>query len=288
MSKTENWFKPFIQKLRFKYRVSVMNENTLEESWHIRLSRASVFVYSSIIIFITFILLTLLIFATPISRFLPGYGDAGNRTKIIQNSMRADSLERQMKLENGYIAVLKQIINGDIKPDSAASLDSATVKEKARVLMNKSGSEQKFTEKFEKEEKYNLASIDTKPNEDTYVFFKPTRGVISSGFNLNEQQYGIYMITAPNESVMSVLDGTVVYTGFTLDFGWVIEVQHENNYLSVYKNNTRLLKKTGDEVKAGECIAITGDPKTKNNNNRFYFELWKQGKPINPQDVIIF
>lgn len=278
--------KPFIQKIRFKYRVSILNENTLEESWHIRLSRFSVFLLGSAFVILTFVLLTILIFTTPISRYLPGYGESGNRTKIIQNSMKADSLVQQIELQSGYLDLVKGIITGNIKADSVVSLDSADLKEQAHIMLEKSKREAKFVENFEKEEKYNLASIDTKPNENMYVFFRPTRGVISSSFNLAENQFGIYMITSPNESVMSVLGGTVVYTAFTFDYGWVIAVQHENNYFSVYKNNTRLLKKAGDEVKAGESIAITGEANKK--GTQFYFELWKQGKPVNPEEVIIF
>jgi len=288
MKKKKNNLKPFIQKMRFKYRVSILNENTLEESWHVRLSRFSVFMYVSTFIAITFILLTILIFTTPISRYLPGYGETGNRSNIIKESMRTDSLIQQVDLQEGYVDIIKGIITGKMDVDSIASLDSIALKQRARVLLDKSKREKTFVENFEKEEKYNLASIDTKPTESSYVFFRPTRGVISSSFNLAEEQYGIYLITSPNESVVSVLDGTVVYSAFTFDYGWVVEVQHENNYLSIYKNNTRVLKRVGDEVKAGESIGITGDAKGKKAGNQFYFELWKLGKPVDPEEVIIF
>lgn len=288
MKKKTNKLKPFIQKMRFKYRVSVLNENTLEESWHIRLSRFSVFTFVTTSLLAIFILLTILIFTTPIARYLPGYGESGNRSSIIAESMRADSLVQQVDLQEGYLDIIKGIINGKTKPDSIASLDSIALKQRAKVLMEKSKREKDFVEKFEKDEKYNLTSIDTKPTENTYVFFRPTRGVISSSFDMSEQQYGIFLITSPNESVVSVLSGTVVYAAFTFDNGYVIQVQHENNYLSIYKNNTRLMKKVGDEVKAGECIAITGDASGKKAGSQFYFELWKQGKPIDPEEVIIF
>lgn len=289
MKKKTKSLAPFIHKMRFKYRVSIMNENTLEESWHIRLSRFSVFMYGSALVFTTFILLTILIFTTPISRYLPGYGDSGNRTKILQESMRADSLLQQMELQKGYLAIIQNIIDGKIKPDSIKSLDQNQLKEEAHKLIEKSESEKEFTEKFEAEEKYNLQSMDdSKPSESKYVFFKPTSGVISSSFSLSDKQYGIFMITPPNESVMSVLAGTVVYAAFTFDYGWVVAVQHENNYLSVYKNNTRVLKKVGDDVKAGESIAITGEANARKTGTQFYFELWKQGKPVNPEDLIIF
>lgn len=288
MKKKSNKLAPFIEKMRFKYRVSILNENTLEESWHVRLSRFSVFMFVSSFILVTFIVLTILIFNTPIAHYLPGYGDAGNRTEIIQESMRADSLVQQINLQKGYIDIVKGIITGKMKPDSIASLDSIAMKEKAQLMVEKSENEQEFVAKFEEDEKYNLSSIETKPNENIYVFFRPTSGVISSSFNLAEQQFGIYLITSPNETVVSVLGGTVVYAAFTFDYGWVIEVQHENNYLSVYKNNTRLLRKVGDTVKAGESIALTGDASGKKTGTQFYFELWKQGKAVNPEDVIIF
>jgi murein DD-endopeptidase MepM/ murein hydrolase activator NlpD len=288
MKKKRVNLRSFFQKLRFQYRVSVLNENTLEESWHIRLSRLSVLIYASSLIITTFILITILIFTTPIRFYLPGYGDSGNRGRIISESMYTDSLLQEIELQSGYLTVLKKVIEGEIKPDSVATLDSAELKKVAVEYLEKSKAEKEFIEKFEREEKYNLSTIQAETNQNIYVFFRPTKGVISSSFNLSERQYGINIITSPNESVVSVLAGTVVYAAFTFDFGWVIQVQHEDNYLSIYKNNTRLLKKAGDKVKAGEGIAVTGEKAESKTGTQFYFELWKQGKPVNPEDVIIF
>jgi len=288
MKKKRLNFKYLFQRLSFKYRVSVMNENTLEESWHIRLSRISVFLFGSALVLFTFVLLTVLIFTTPIKHYLPGYGDSGNRAKIIQESLQVDSLMRAIQQQNKYLTVMRAIIDGRVKPDSIASLDSVALKKQAEILDKKSETEDEYVKKYEEDEKYNLGSITVKPKENGLVFFRPTSGVISSGFNPSADHYGISIITSPNESVQSVLDGTVVFAAFTFDSGWVIQVQHENNYLSVYKNNIRLLKKTGDDVKAGESIAVAGEGGAKKNYSQFYFELWKMGKPVNPEEVIIF
>jgi murein DD-endopeptidase MepM/ murein hydrolase activator NlpD len=281
-------FKSFLQKLRFQYRVSVLNENTLEESWHVRLSRLSVLVYASSLVFATFILLTLLIFATPIRYYLPGYGESGDRSNIINESMLADSLLHDAKLQTGYLNVIRSIFEGKIKPDSIAELDSVQFKQLADKHLEKSSSEKEFVKEFEDKEKYNLATIEQNYNENVFVFFRPTKGVISSTFDMAEKQYGISMITSIGETVQSVLAGTVIYTGFTFDFSYVIQIQHENNYISIYKNNSRLLKKVGDNVRAGEGIAITGNEASAKAGNQFYFELWQMGKPVNPEDVIIF
>lgn len=288
MKKNTGRLKSFLHKLRFQYRVSVLNENTLEESWHIRLSRLSVLVYGSSLVLITFIILTVLIFTTPIRYYLPGYGESGNRGRIISESMYADSLVHQVELQEGYLHIIQSIIRGDIKPESIASLDSEKLKETAHEYLQKSKSEKAFIEKFEKEEKYNLMTLAAQNNDNVYVFFRPTKGVISSSFDPGEKQYGIYMTTSSSETVVSVLAGTVIYAAYTFDYGWVIQVQHEDNYISIYKNNTQLLKKAGDSVKAGEAIALTGEAAGNKNAQQFYFELWQQGKPVNPEDVIIF
>lgn len=285
--KTGKWSQ-FLHKMRFKYRVNVVNENTLEEAWHVRLSRFSIFMYASLLIFITFIILAALIVFTPVKYYLPGYNDSGNRSALIQESMMVDSLLQQMQLQGSYLQVVKSIITGDIHPDSLKSLDSIALKERAQILMEKSENEKEFVEEYENAEKYNLSSLGTKENENIFVFYKPVSGVVSSSFDPEENQYGISVLTAPNETVASVLSGTVIYTAFTFDFGWVIQVQHDENYMSVYKNNTLLLKKQGDKVRAGEAIAFTGEDNSKKNRNQFYFELWKQGKPVNPEEVIVF
>lgn len=288
MKKKSGKWAQFLHKLRFKYRVTVVNENTLEESWHVRLSRFSMFLYTSLFVLITFVLLTVLIMYTPLKFYLPGYGNGGERSHIIEQSMQVDSLLTEMKLQETYLTVLKSIVTGEIRQDSVASLDSVSLKERAEVLIEKSKAEKEFTAQFEEEEKYNLGSLKTKEVDNIFVFFKPTTGVISSAFDLQERQYGISILTSANESVVSVLAGTVIYAAFTFDYGWVIEIQHEDNYISIYKNNNSLLKRAGDKVRAGEAIAFTGDDPDDKSGRHFYFELWKEGKPVNPEEVIIF
>ena len=288
MKKSRISLKNFFHKLKFQYRVSVLNENTLEESWHVRLSRLSVLIYASTLVIFTFTLLTILIFSTPVRYYLPGYGIDGNRNTIITESMVADSLLNESKLQNGYMLLIKSIIAGTIKPDSIQELDSVKIQDLALKFDKKSKAEEAFVKEFEAKEKFNLGTIEPNYNEAIFVFFRPTKGVLSTPFNLKEKQYGISIITTPNETVQSVLDGTIIYTAFTFEWGYVIQIQHQNNYISIYKNNTRLLKRVGDLVKAGEGIALTGEEASTKTGNQFYFELWQNGNPINPEDVIIF
>jgi murein DD-endopeptidase MepM/ murein hydrolase activator NlpD len=285
MSKKKSKWIPFIEKIRFKYRVSILNENTLEESWHVRLSRLSVMIYACLLALFTFILLTILIIATPFRYYLPGYGES-NKAETIHFSMQVDSLTTEVNLQNAYIEIVKDILSGKISADSVARLDSLVVKEKADQLGEKSNEEKQFTGNFENDQKFNLSVIPTRAAENIFVSFKPVKGVISTPFNPENNFYGVNIITSPNEAVMCVFPGTVISASFTIDAGYVIQVQHVNDYVSTYKNNTKLLKKVGDVVKAGESIAITGS--NVEDKKTFYFELWKNGRPVNPEDVIIF
>lgn len=288
MKRKKNSWKTFLQKVRFQYRVSILNENTLEESWHVRLSRFKVFLYISLFVTITFFMLASLIVYTPLKYYLPGHGGPNERVAVINKTMQIDSLLQQVNLQATYLEVLKSIITGDIQKDSTFTADTISLKERAEVLMEKARTEKEFIAKYEADEKYNLSSLAYKEIESIFVFFKPTKGVISSSFNYQEKQFGVSMVTASNESVVSVLAGTVIYTSFSFTYGWVIQIQHPDNYVSIYKHNTSLLKKPGDTVKAGEVIAFTGDDPNNKTGNHFYFELWKQGKPMNPEEVIIF
>lgn len=288
MSTTSDRWKLFLQKMRFKYRLSVLNENTLEETWHVRLSRFRVYMYVSLFLLVTFVLLTILIIYTPIKYYLPGYNGVDGRSDIIGRSMQVDSLLTQMNYQSTYLEVLKTIISGETVDDPSLNSDTIGLKERAEIMMEKSKAEKEFTEEYEKQEKYNLYSLSSKEGEAVQVFFKPVKGVISSEFDAKEKRFGISILTAFNESVVSVLPGTVVYAGFSLEHGWIITIQHNNDYVSVYKNNISLLRKSGDQVKAGEVIAFTGEDPSNKSGRHFVFELWKMGHPINPEEVIIF
>ncbi|MDE6451616.1 MAG: M23 family metallopeptidase, partial [Odoribacter sp.] len=86
----------------------------------------------------------------------------------------------------------------------------------------------------------------------------------------------------------AVLDGVVVFAGWTVKTGYVIQVQHANDLLSIYKHNSVLLKKQGDYVRAGEVLAAVGNTGEESSGPHLHFELWRAGNPLNPEDFIKF
>ncbi len=119
-------------------------------------------------------------------------------------------------------------------------------------------------------------------------FFPPVKGIITRGFNPMEGHYGIDMVAAPNEVVKATLDGTVTMSTWTLETGYVIQIQHDYELISVYKHNATLFKSVGQKVVAGDAIAIVGNSGELTTGPHLHFELWHDRVPLNPVEYIVF
>jgi murein DD-endopeptidase MepM/ murein hydrolase activator NlpD len=114
------------------------------------------------------------------------------------------------------------------------------------------------------------------------------KGIVTATFSAKENHYGTDIVANANEVVKSTLPGTVTMAAWTLETGNVIQVQHADNIVSIYKHNAELLKHMGDRVKAGDPIAIMGNSGELTTGPHLHFELWYNGTPLNPQDYISF
>jgi len=277
----------FWKKMRFKYKLSFLNENTLEEVFTFHLSRLSGVVSLAAFVVFLITLTSIVIIKTPIRNYLPGYLDSEIRQEIIVNALRADSLQQQLSVQKKYLNNVSSILRGDMQVDQVRQIDS--IKNSSTVSLEKSKQTAEFVRGYEEEEKYNLNNTQTSQvHSDNVFFYKPVKGIISSGFNAQEKHYGIDIAAAPKEPVLAAMKGTVFYAGFDANFGYVIQIQHSNGYVSVYKHNALLLKKEGDDVNAGEVIALVGNTGNLSNGDHLHFELWYKGKAVDPGAYINF
>lgn len=280
----------FWKRLHFKYRLSVINENTLEELWKIK---ASIFYGAILLSIFAFFLITItaaIIIATPIRYYLPGYLDIEVREKALRSAIKADSLEQQLKYQEIYINNIRDIFSGVRQIDSVKIIDTVSISEND-PLLQKTDIEKEYTRRFEEEEKYNLSVLPQSANSpmEGVVFFKPVKGIITGKFNPTEGYFGITINTSAKETVSATLDGVVVLAGYDIKTGYTIQIQHKNGFVSIYKNNTLLLKKTGDKVRTGEAIAIIeGDKNDEKPTAILGFELWHKGNAVNPETYISF
>ena len=133
----------FWRRLLYKYRLSIMNEDTFTETWHTRLSRLSVFVLLTVLFFVTLGIYSLLIFYTPIRNVLPGYSES-IRQRLVEETVRVDSLSTTLAVQTQYLSVIRDIMAGEVKSDTVQSLDSLQIVQREQLLQAKSEATEEF------------------------------------------------------------------------------------------------------------------------------------------------
>lgn len=288
MAKKEGKGGKFIKKLHHKYRLSVYRDTSYEEVLNLKLSRLNVLVFGGSALLIFLAIVVSIIAYTPVREFIPGYPDENTRRNIVLNARRMDSLETELNRQERYFENLNLIISGK-EPNNYDNADD-TNRNYTDIEFTRSQEDSMIRSLFEKEmsgvsvvtARSSIGSVSQKH------FFPPIKGLVTNSFNASANHYGTDIVAATNEVVKSTLAGTVIMATWTLETGWVIQVQHENNLISVYKHNAELLKKVGEYVKVGEPIAIIGNSGELTTGPHLHFELWFNGVPLNPEEYISF
>ena len=267
----------FIRHLREKHRLSVRNQHTDREIWYMHISPLNLLAGLLALILILFILIASTVAYTPVLDLLPGYPGKKSRTMLVENIMRLDSLEqelRNMQVYSENIALIMAGRNPVTRNDMLEAEDSLL-----RAQMETPGSP------------YSLYDPDAarKNLRSAMELFAPVKGVVTARFSPIDNRFGVSLATTSNQQVMAVMDGTVISAPWTPEDGFVLYVQHANNMISVYRHNVSVLKKAGDRVSSGEIIGYTGGENAPGQDkNLFEFELWHNGTPVDPQGYIVF
>jgi len=277
----------FWKRIRFKYKLSFLNENTLEEVFVFRLSRLSAILAAAVFAFLLIILTSVVIIKTPIRNYLPGYLPTEVRQEIINNELKADSLQQVLTAQTVYLNNLGGILRGDLKIDSVRQIDSLA--NGVIPEFEKSKETEEFIGRFEEEEKYNLSSLSASTSiPDNIVFYRPVKGLVSSHFSAKDRHYGTDIASNSKESILATMKGSVIYAGFDANAGYIMQIQHQNGFVSIYKHCAALLKTQGDEVSAGEVVALVGNTGKLTTGPHLHFELWYRGNPVDPEEFIAF
>ncbi|MFA9370926.1 MAG: M23 family metallopeptidase [Labilibaculum antarcticum] len=283
--------KPLLEKLKNKYRLTISNEGTFDEVLSIRLSRLNVFTVTGLFSIVLIALVTLLIAFTPLREYIPGYPDGEMRKNIENNAVLVDSLIMELDQKDRFFQGIRNVISGNdfdnVLENPADSIVDPRYKD---LSFSTSSNDSVFRKEHEEDEKYNLSLGSAAKPRDLLntLFFPPMRGLISNHYDSKIEHFGTDIVGGMNARISSILDGTVIFSEWTLNTGYVIQIQHSNNLLSIYKHNSELLKKTGEHVKAGEAIALLGNSGELTSGPHLHFELWHNGRALNPEDYIKF
>ena len=277
------------EKKTTHFRLSLLDAKTHQQLKSVRFTRTT-FIITMICATVIFCAAIFSLIAyTPIRTFIPGYPDASTKRAAIQNAIKADSLESVIFKWELYAKNLRRVLEGegglDIDSLMTASQKQAEAYNNEKHLKSQDSLLRKTVQE---EERFEIAGRITRnlPIEGMH-FFTPVKGVITQGYDIAIHPY--LDIAAPEgTSVNAIADGTVIYTGWSEETGYTIQVQHDSEIISIYKHNNKLIKNIGDKVKAGTPIALVGNTGSLSTGPHLHFELWYKGESIDPTKHINF
>jgi murein DD-endopeptidase MepM/ murein hydrolase activator NlpD len=278
----------FWQKYRSKYRLTILNDTTFEEVFAIRLSRMNIISVIGISSVIFAVLIFVLVAYTPVREFIPGYPDGETHSNIVRNVYRLDSVEHKVKVTQQYIDNIKTIFNGGTPKNyiSIAAKDTSALSHDS-ISLSISAKDSLFRLKIEQENEFDILSAQVDIKEDM-VLFPPIKGLLTNKYKPESKHYGVDIVGKTNQDVFSCYKGVVIYAAWTMETGYVVQIQHPNNLISVYKHLASVSIAQGDEVSTGKQIGKIGDVGTLSTGPHLHFELWKEGASVPPNELINF
>ena len=279
------WWRGLFRKRRF----NMLNATDNSEEWHMHLSPASIFAAFLSFVLLLFILILSLVAYTPVLEFLPGYRTEADRSResLVQNIIRLDSMERMMNDMLTYNQNIALIMEG--KTPVVRTLASSDSVRTAKVLVMPSGEDSLLRAQMEGDGQYAIAGRNSSRRavREAIELAKPVEGIITDRFDIKDGNFGVRIAAAANDRITAIDNGTVVLSLWTPETGYMVELQHANNLLSVYKGLSQSLMTTGQTIRAGELIGYNAE--AENGEVRlFEFELWNNGKPVDPEGYIVF
>lgn len=269
-----------MKKNRHKYRLAMLDDLTLREVFHFRVSLLGAISFLTISFIVLLVLLSLLIVYTPIRNILPGYSES-LRQQLIQESARVDSLQTSLAVQRQYLDVIKQVTAGDIATDSVQSLDSLQRVERVQILEQRNEVTEAFKTQYEQKEHDRLMLFDNTAPRSVRQLCRPVRGVVVVSAQPDKRIYGTTVRTAANENVMATSRGTLLSVERTADNLFAMTLQN-GPFITVYRHVSRPLKAQGTIVESGESIGLT------DGDNDIVVELWDGGQFVNPEEVIVW
>ncbi len=211
--------------------------------------------------------------------------------RLIVLSSAVDSLAYEVNIKDQFIDNLTMIIKGDDTVDIQSNTSDRRLSNlNVEIdLDNLPPIDSQFRREYEEGSDFllDLHSINAGELQEFFLF-SPISGIVLSPYNVKNKHYGIDVVSKKNEPVKCVADGTVIFSDWTQEAGFVISIQHKGNLISVYKHNSALLKKVGNFVSTGDIISIIGNTGELTSGPHLHFELWYNGNPVNPEEFVSF
>lgn len=260
--------------------VVVLDDHDPNGSASFKLHAADIIKISLLVVLVSVTVTTVIFFATPLGSFYQHRQDESLRQEVIHISERVLALQDSLLARDSQLNNMKEVLR------SAADTS---------FIVNASG--EYFTEEYNLFSRRDYSSVNAydmlSSNEiifsgslESGLDFPanyPMRGTLTQGYSAEQGHFGMDLAAAPGTEFHALANGTVFKAGWTINYGYVIYVQHAGGIISVYKHAEKLLKQEGDFVLKGDILGSIGDRGVVSSGSHLHLEIWKNGVPQMPE-----
>lgn len=279
-----------------KYKLVIFNEFTLKPVFTI-LGGAGKFIVLGILICLALVGLGAVIFAfTPLQKIIIASDQQTDREQIMILLQQVDELEVQLENLSIYTERIQRILKMDAEVEELLPLENEPFLLDHSPITQRSSEDTLLRERIQMLDRRNPFSARFRSENisesgkaiEEVNLIKPLDGIISQRFLPELGHFGIDIVAPVNSAIKNISSGTVIWSDWTSEAGNSIAVLHAGGFVSIYKHNSQLLKKVGSFVESGEAIAIIGNTGELTDGPHLHFELWYEGRPLNPLDFFDF
>ena len=246
-------------------------------------------------------LLVAVVVLTPLRGLILGPGTGELRAVASENARRASALEDSLAVQYQQMAQLRAIVTGEMDDLGDGGLDPSAFS-LPEVDMEAPSSAAPPAPRASDHAQPALPMRTLGPASDAqrdaraaeaYLdglrlpALPPVDGVQSRGYDAGRGHFAIDLAASEGTPVRAFGGGYVVVADWTNDGGHTIAVQHPGGYLSIYKHNSRLLKRIGDRVRARETVALSGNTGEITSGPHLHFEVWRDGLAQDPSALLL-
>lgn len=194
-------------------------------------------------------------------------------SKILQSALKSNALTKENEQLKGQLSKVNQL-NKELE----------VLKNYNKRIRN---SLQGYVDFAKADENFEMTIQDFQEIEtgmsifSSYPVSNPVSGFISQEYRWPVHN-GLDIVAPEGTPIYSTADGIVLFSGWTAKDGYAIIVQHGNQFHSYYKHNQKNLVFPHQRVKQGDVIALLGNSGEKSSGPHLHFEIWKDGKSIDP------
>lgn len=289
LKRIRTWWRNLFRKRRF----NMLNATDNSEEWHIHLSPASIFAGLTAFALLLFIFILTLMAYTPVLELLPGYRTEADRMResLVHNIIRLDSMERMMNDMMTYNENIALVLEGRT-PVVRSFIGSDSVRTDNKVVL-RSREDSLLRAEMEGDGPYLLTagrnSGSRREVREAMELVTPVEGIIAEHFDIGQHRFGVRVAAESGGRITAIDNGTVVQSLWTPDNRYIVVIQHANNLVSVYKKLSQALVSKGQTVHSGDQVGYNIEPEDDSEEPElFEFELWSNGKPVDPEGYIVF